>query len=146
VDTVTVPGYVTVLVDKSFMVFKLTKKWNTGSGRNSHWVEVVALELAVRAVVALGHTRIRIRAHSQSRLAVQVFNGGESAVEDIEESMCRLRCLLRESGANMVCAQVALDKNLAHTFARGMVNMGYTKIACEVRLPVILIPLIEAVA
>jgi hypothetical protein len=146
VDTVTAPGYVTVLVDKSFVVFKLTKNWNTSGSRGGHWLEVVALELAVRAVIALGHTKMHVRAYSQSRLAVQVFNGGKSAVDDIEESMGRLRCLLRESGVNMVCVQVASDKNLAHAFARGMVNTGYTKIACDVRLPVILMPLVEAVA
>ncbi|KAG9078261.1 hypothetical protein FS749_009766 [Ceratobasidium sp. UAMH 11750] len=144
VDTSVVPHYATILIHKHFMVFRFTQTPNS-KGSQGEWEETVALELAARAAIALSYSGSSIRVYSQSRPAIQNFEGVEGKVETMNESVARLRYLLGESRTKMMCVEVSPEANQARTFSRGMLGIGYTKMPCKIQLPVILMPLIDVI-
>ncbi|KAG9089558.1 hypothetical protein FRC06_001488 [Ceratobasidium sp. 370] len=122
VDASTKPACIAILINKSFITFGLKDGWDKKKGMDNNWAETVGLELAARVMVALGHSGICVRVRSDSFQAISAFHGTKCKLQASNESMDRLRTLLKRSNVTMDCVQVTSKENIADAFTRGRVG------------------------
>lgn len=123
-----------LIVDDRWMAWKLKEGWKS-DGRDIGWAEIVAIELALRVLIALGYSSLHFIIHSGNQGVVGAFRAGMSRSIQQNAVLRRIFMLLNENHIWFSTTWVCSEDNTADEPSRGIFSPTSSAIDVKVTLP-----------
>ena len=122
-----------VTIGNLFDAWKLAKGWKAGS-RDVSWVEMIAVELAIRHVEHMGIADCDVRIHCANQGVISTFARGRSRNHQVNNSIRRADVIGMARNIHFILEYVRSERNPADPVSRGVPGRHLS------RLPSIVLP------
>ncbi|CAL1710297.1 unnamed protein product [Somion occarium] len=129
-----------VTIDRRWLAWEFTQPLGNGgkfSFPQGHigWAELIAIELALRALIAQGYSSCQVPVHVDSLEAIACFERGFSRQEEQNTAVRRIYGLQRASGILLKLIRVASQYNVADSLSLGLLPSTSRRFPALVTLP-----------
>lgn len=133
-----------LMINDRWFAWKLKPGWKA-DGRDIGWAEMVAVELAMRALIALGRHSCSLRIRSDNMGVVGALRGGCSRNAQQNQCLQRIVSLFTERAIWPVLEWVSTKENIADAPSRGVLPPESERLPSLFEIPNRLKPFIESI-